>query len=139
MKSLNIILLSSIIITFAACDGTGHGRSENCNGSSVSGTCEGSYTKIKGKYTHRIDNILLAAGDKVEIDVELRVQQGAISVELEDEAGGVISEIAKPGENVKLNGFGTIDGFESAPVILRVNEDEEAKGVKYVISWKPVE
>ena len=139
-RIMSVILLTALLLlTLTACDGEGGsatGQTQNCRSSAEAGACKGSYRTIKGRYTYRIEDLLVPRGTPVRVLAQVDVEEGALRVALTGPEGEVVEAVARPGEPVSIEGLAVQDEFESVPVILEVVEGEVAHGVTYAIAWE---
>ena len=132
--SLVLVLLLSLI----GCDGTGGtatGGRQSCKTTGSSGTCEGSYKKITGRFTVDVEDEFMGGGDTVEVEAPVAVENGALRVEITSPDDEAISDVARPQRPPTVIGPSKIGAFDALSVVLEVVEGEQATGVTYTIAW----
>jgi len=130
------ILLFTALLTSCAggTSGSVFGSRESCRSSAGSGTCEGTFNKLKGTYGKDIEDESVFSGDAIDVEVRASVESGPIRISMESPEGEVTFIEISSGDSGTLLGVasGEFDGFE---VVFEALE-EEATEITYQITYQ---
>ena len=130
------ILLLAIFLASCAGGTSGSviGSRETCRISAGSGTCEGTFNKLKGTYGKDIDDESVFSGDAIDVEVRASVENGPIRVSVESPDGEITFIEISSGNSGTLIGvaLGEFDGFE---VVFEALEGE-ATVITYQITYQ---
>ena len=132
MRKAILLVLTALIVAALACEGTSGsaiGGSESCNRSGNSGTCDGTFSKLSGAYTKKIEADNVHVNDVIPVDVTVTVGSGTVRVSVKGPDGTVTSAEAKPGSSASLSGNST-GGVDEFPVTF-----EAVGGDATDVSW----
>jgi len=130
------ILLLTVLLTSCAGGTSGSvlGSRETCRISAGSGSCEGTFSTLKGTYGKDIEDEAIFSGDAIDVEVQASVENGPIRISVESPDGTVTFIEILTGNSGTLIGVasGEFDGFE---VVFEALEGE-ATGITYQITYQ---
>ena len=130
-----ILLLAALLASCAGgTSGSVIGSRESCRSSAGSGTCEGTFNKLKGTYGKDIEDEYIYSGDAIDVEVRASVVTGPVRISVESPEGDVAFVEISFGNSGTLIGVasGEFDGFE---VVFEALEGEAAD-ITYQISYQ---
>ena len=130
------ILLLTVLLTSCSggTSGSVRGSNESCRISAGSGTCEGTFNKLKGTYGKDIEDESKYSGDAIDVEVQASVVTGPVRISVESPEGEVAFVEISSGNSGTLIGVasGEFDGFE---VVFEALEGE-ATDITYQITYQ---
>jgi hypothetical protein len=130
------ILLLTVLLTSCAGGTSGSvlGSRETCRISAGSGSCEGTFSTLKGTYGKDIEDEAIFSGDAIDVEVHAAVENGPVRISVESPDGTVTFIEILTGNSGTLIGVasGEFDGFE---VVFEALEGEAA-GITYQITYQ---
>lgn len=130
-----ILLLTALLASCAGgTSGSVLGSRESCRISAGSGTCEGTFNKLKGTYGKDIEDESIYSGDAIDVEVQASVESGPVRISVESPEGEVAFVEISPGNSGTLIGVasGEFEGFE---VVFEALEGEAAD-ITYQINYQ---
>lgn len=130
-----ILLLTALLASCAGgTSGSVIGSRETCRISAGSGTCEGTFNKLKGTYGKDVDDESVFSGDAIDVEVRASVENGSIRISVESPDGEITFIEILSGNSGTLIGVasGEFDGFE---VVFEALEGE-ATDITYQITYQ---
>ena len=130
-----ILLLTALL---ASCAGGTSGSvlssRESCRINAGSGSCEGTFSTLKGTYGKDIEDEVIFSGDAIDVEVQSSVESGPVRISVESPSGEVTFIEILSGNSGTLIGVasGEFDGFEVVFEAL----DGEATGIIYQITYQ---
>ncbi len=129
------LLLTALLASCAGgTSGSVLGSRESCRISTGSGTCEGTFTRLKGTYGKDIEDESIFSGDAIDVEVRASVESGPVRISVESPEGEVTFIEISSGNSGTLIGVasGEFDGFE---VVFEALEGEAAD-ITYQITYQ---
>jgi hypothetical protein len=129
-----------LLLAIAGCSGSrGSARSHegDCRVEGATGTCQGAFQRIRGRYVHPLDALQAPEGVPVQIELQVSVQEGALHVQLSAADDRLLAATARSGEPALLMGSLAPGIDEPLALILQVTGSRAASGVRYDIAWHP--
>ncbi len=142
MKRRFLIIVLLLLLAVIACGGgTGGsvtGSRESCQVVSGTGTCVGSYNRLSGIYTHKIETEFYQEGDLVDIDALFSVESGRMKISFEGPDGMVVTAEVAPGSPASLSGMAVVDSFTQENFIPIKMEalNGNVEGISYTIDFR---
>lgn len=130
-----ILLLTALLASCAGgTSGSVLGSRESCRISAGSGTCEGTFNKLKGTYGKDIEDESIYSGDAIDVEVQASVESGPVRISVESPEGEVAFVEISPRNSGTLIGVasGEFEGFE---VVFEALEGEAAD-ITYQINYQ---
>lgn len=137
-RAMWTFLILSLILVLAACEGGTSGSvlgsSSSCRQGGGGGSCEGRYRTLRGTYGADVEDENIDTGDSLQVQVDVSVESGRVSVSVEAPDGERASATAEPGQPARLLALaaGEWEGFE----VRFEAVDGEASGVTYTILYE---
>jgi hypothetical protein len=135
MKIKIWLLVAVLIATMLACESSGSATNsrKSCSSSGNSGTCEGSFGSLTGKYSQELGTDALS-GNLVNMDGTFAVESGSLRVWIIDKNGAEADVLVTPGEPASLSGITetSMDGF----TVYFEAVDGEAAGITYTVNYR---
>ena len=131
------LVLVVLLVAVLACESSGGsavGGSESCNRSGNTGTCEGTFSKLSGTYTKKIEAQYARTNDEVPVEISVTVEQGTVRVSVTAPDGTVASADSTSGSPASLSGTSTGNNDEFPVTFEAVGGD--ATGVSYSINYE---
>ncbi len=132
---LPILLLTALLASCAGgTSGSVLGSRESCRIGAGSGSCEGTFSALKGTYGKDIEDEAIFSGDAIDVEVQTSVETGPVRISVESPSGEVTFIEISSGNSGTLIGVasGEFDGFE---VVFEALEGE-ATGITYQITYQ---
>ena len=132
---LPILLLTALLASCAGgTSGSVLGSRESCRINAGSGSCEGTFSTLKGTYGKDIEDDAIFSGDAIDVEVHASVESGPVRISVESPSGEVKFIEISSGNSDTLIGVasGEFDGFE---VVFEALEGE-ATGITYQITYQ---
>ena len=132
---LPILLLTALLASCAGgTSGSVLGSRESCRIGAGSGSCEGTFSTLKGTYGKDIEDEAIFSGDAIDVEVQTSVETGPVRISVESPSGEVTFIEISSGNSDTLIGVasGEFDGFE---VVFEALEGE-ATGITYQITYQ---
>lgn len=130
-----ILLLTALLASCAGgTSGSVLGSRESCRINAGSGSCEGTFSTLKGTYGKDIEDEAIFSGDAIDVEVQSSVESGPVRISVESPSGEVTFIEILSGNSGTLIGVasGEFDGFEVVFEAL----DGEATGITYQITYQ---
>ena len=130
-----ILLLTALLASCAGgTSGSVLGSRESCRINAGSGSCEGTFSTLKGTYGKDIEDEAIFSGDAIDVEVQSSVESGPVRISVESPSGEVTFIEILSGNTGTLIGVasGEFDGFE---VVFEALEGE-ATGIIYQITYQ---
>jgi len=130
-----ILLLTALLASCAGgTSGSVLGSRESCRINAGSGSCEGTFSTLKGTYGKDIDDEAIFSGDAIDVEVQSSVESGPVRISVESPSGEVTFIEILSGNSGTLIGVasGEFDGFEVVFEAL----DGDATGIIYQITYQ---
>lgn len=130
-----ILLLTALLASCAGgTSGSVLGSRESCRINAGSGSCEGTFSTLKGTYGKDIEDEAIFSGDAIDVEVQSSVESGPVRISVESPSGEVTFIEILSGNSGTLIGVasGEFDGFE---VVFEALEGE-ATGIIYQITYQ---
>lgn len=130
-----ILLLTALLASCAGgTSGSVIGSRESCRSSAGSGTCEGTFNKLKGTYGKDIEDESVFSGDAIDVEVRASVESGSVRISVESPEDEITFIEISSGNSGTLMGVasGEFDGFE---VVFEALEGE-ATVITYQITYQ---
>jgi hypothetical protein len=130
-----ILLLAALLASCAGgTSGSVIGSKESCRSSAGSGTCEGTFNKLKGTYGKDIEDESVFSGDAIDVEVRASVESGPVRISVESPDDEITFIEISSGNSGTLIGVasGEFDGFE---VVFEALEGE-ATVITYQITYQ---
>jgi hypothetical protein len=130
-----ILLLTALLASCAGgTSGSVLGSRESCRINAGSGSCEGTFSTLKGTYGKDIEDEAIFSGDAIDVEVQASVESGPVRISVESPGGTVAFIEILSGNSGTLIGIasGEFDGFE---VVFEALEGEAA-GITYQITYQ---
>ncbi len=130
-----ILLLTALLASCAGgTSGSVLGSRESCRINAGSGSCEGTFSTLKGTYGKDIEDEAIFSGDAIDVEVQSSVESGPVRISVESPSGEVTFIEILSGNSGTLIGVasGEFDGFEVVFEAL----DGEATGIIYQITYQ---
>ncbi|MFA9402905.1 MAG: hypothetical protein ACERKY_07540 [Anaerolineales bacterium] len=130
-----ILLLTALLASCAGgTSGSVLGSRESCRINAGSGSCEGTFSTLKGTYGKDIEDEAIFSGDAIDVEVQSSVESGPVRISVESPSGEVTFIEILSGNSGTLIGVasGEFDGFEVVFEAL----DGEATGIIYQIAYQ---
>ena len=130
-----ILLLTALLASCAGgTSGSVLGSRESCFINAGSGSCEGTFSTLKGTYGKDIEDEAIFSGDAIDVEVQSSVESGPVRISVESPSGEVTFIEILSGNSGTLIGVasGEFDGFE----VLFEALDGEATGITYQITYQ---
>lgn len=135
MRCINGLGPIVLALTLVACGPAVAEREETCTVEGAQGVCEGAYDSIRGRHVHQVSAPSIAAGQGVEVEVQLAVDGGELRASVISPEGEETACVAKPDSPSRLMGIATMGEGEALPVVLEAVGGRRASGVTYMIAW----
>jgi hypothetical protein len=136
MRWKRTVLILALVIAAVACEGgtggSASGSRERCHRSVGSGTCEGHFDRVTGKYTKKFE-VGSGVGPPL-VDLTVSVESGTLRVSYEASDGSTVSAETTPGSPATLSGDIT-STFEAITVVFE-SVTEEARGIDYTLKFE---
>ncbi|MEA1976431.1 MAG: hypothetical protein U9N80_00870 [Chloroflexota bacterium] len=132
---LPILLLAALLTSCAGgTSGSVLGSRESCFINAGSGSCEGTFSTLKGTYGKDIEDNAIFSGDAIDVEVQASVESGPVRISVESPGGEITFIEILSGNSGTLIGVssGEFDGFE---VVFEALEGE-ATDVTYQITYQ---
>lgn len=130
------ILLITVLLASCAGGTSGSvlGSRESCRNNAGSGTCEGTFNKLKGTYGKDIEDESIYSRDAIDVEVRASVVTGPVRISVESPDGEITFIEISSGNSGSLIGVasGKFDGFE---VVFEALEGEAAD-ITYQITYR---
>ena len=130
-----MVVLLAAVGCEGAVSGSSSGHSGTCRSFNYTGTCEGSYKKIKGTYGHGIEVEGVPSDTPVDVEVTVSVREGGLRLSVTDPDGKSTSVEIKPGSTGTLVGVSTVDTWEEFDIKFQALA-EEATDISYKIEYQ---
>ena len=130
-----ILLLTALLASCAGgTSGSVLGSRESCRINAGSGSCEGTFSTLKGTYGKDIEDEAIFSGDAIDVEVQSSVESGPVRISVESPSGEVTFIEILSGNSGTLIGVasGEFDGFEVVFEAL----NGEATGIIYQITYQ---
>ncbi|MES0340130.1 MAG: hypothetical protein ABUK16_10640 [Anaerolineales bacterium] len=130
-----ILLLTALLASCAGgTSGSVLGSRESCRINAGSGSCEGTFSTLKGTYGKDIEDEAIFSGDAIDVEVQSSVESGPVRISVESPSGEVTFIEILSGNSGTLIGVtsGEFDGFE---VVFEALEGEAAD-ITYQITYQ---
>ncbi|MFV9675470.1 MAG: hypothetical protein ACNYZI_08830 [Anaerolineales bacterium] len=130
-----ILLLTALLASCAGgTSGSVLGSRESCRINAGSGSCEGTFSTLKGTYGKDIEDEAIFSGDAIDVEIQSSVESGPVRISVESPSGEVTFIEILSGNSGTLIGVasGEFDGFEVVFEAL----DGEATGIIYQIAYQ---
>ncbi len=140
MKKHWIIPVLVLMLLSAACSGGTSGSvskgGERCSTSPSEGFCEGTYNKVTGTYSKRINQDGLPGS--VNVSIQVAVESGQLNIGIETPTGDIVQASASPGAPAQLEATAVVETFmgERGFRVIFETVDEGAEGVSYSITYQ---
>ncbi len=135
MRRLGRLGPALLALCLLGCGPAVAGHEETCRVDGAQGVCEGAYSSIRGLHLHEVAAPSIAAGQPVEVEVQVAVDGGALRASVTSPAGEESACVARPDSPESLMAVATMGEGEVLPITLEAVERRRAVGVTYMIAW----